>query len=97
VTRAAAQLGLGAFHGSEIPFVFGNSANPTLQERALSDVIMTYWTNFAQSGDPNDGRLPTWPAYTLSEDLHLQFDVPIKADRELRKPYCDFWDRLQAP
>lgn len=92
VTRVGAQLGLGAFHGSEIPFVFGNLANPTPQERALSDAMMTYWTNFAKSGDPNDGTLPTWPAYTLGEDEHVQLDTPIAAGRELRKPYCDFWD-----
>jgi para-nitrobenzyl esterase len=97
VTRAGAQLGLGAFHGSEIPFVFGNLTNPTLQERALSDAMMRYWVNFAKTGDPNDGALPAWPAYTLAEDPYLQLDVPIKADRELRKRYCDFFDQLQAP
>ncbi len=97
VTRVGAQLGLGAFHGSEIPFVFGNSANPTPQERALSDAMMTYWTNFAQSSDPNGGTLPLWPAYTRSEDPHVQLDIPITAGRELRTPYCDFWDRLQVP
>lgn len=96
VTRVGAQLGLGAFHGSEIPFVFGNLANPTPQERALSDAMMAYWTNFAQSGDPNDSTLPRWPAYTLSEDPHVQLDTPITAGRELRKLYCDFWDRLQT-
>ncbi|MCS6936567.1 MAG: carboxylesterase family protein [Candidatus Bipolaricaulota bacterium] len=97
VTRAAAQAGLGAFHGSEIPFVFGNAANPTPQERALSNSMMTYWTSFAKTGDPNEGKLPTWPAYTLSEDPHLQLDIPIRADKNLRKPYCDFWERLQTP
>jgi para-nitrobenzyl esterase len=97
VTRAGAQLGLGAFHGSEIPFVFGNLTNPTPQERALSDAMMRYWVNFAKTGDPNDGALPTWLAYTLAEDPHLQLDVPIKADRALRKRYCDFFDQLQAP
>lgn len=97
VTRVGAQLGLGAFHGSEIAFVFGNSANPTSQERALSGAMMAYWTNFAKSGDPNDGTLPIWPAYTLNEDPHLQLDVPITAGRELRKPYCDFFDQLQTP
>jgi para-nitrobenzyl esterase len=95
VTRAGAQLGLGAFHGSEIPFVFGNLTNPTLQERALSDAMMRYWVNFAKTGDPNDWALPAWPAYTLAGDPHLQLDVPIKADRELRKRYCDFFDQLQ--
>lgn len=97
VTRAAAQLNLGAFHGSEIPFVFGNSPNPTPSERALSDAMMRYWTNLSKTGDPNDGTLPTWPAYTPSEDPHLQLDNPIRADKNLRKPYCDFFDTISRP
>lgn len=94
VTRVAAQLGLGAFHGSEIPFVFGNLASATPQERALSDAMMAYWTNLAKTGDPNEGTLPTWPAYTLNEDPHLQLDIPIRADKNLRKPYCDFFESI---
>ncbi|MDW8140879.1 MAG: carboxylesterase family protein, partial [Candidatus Bipolaricaulota bacterium] len=97
VTRAAAQAGLGAFHGSEIPFVFGNAANPTPQERALSNSMMMYWTSFAKIGDPNDGAVPRWPAYTLSEDPHLQLDIPIRADKNLRKPYCDFFESINRP
>lgn len=95
VTRVAAQLNLGAFHGSEISFVFGNLPQAALpQERALSDAMMSYWTNFAKTGNPNNGALPTWPTYTPAEDQHLQLDVPIKADRESRKKYCDFFDTL---
>jgi len=97
VTRVGAQLGLGAFHGSEIPFVFGNAVSATPAERALSEAMMRYWVNFAKTGDPNDRALPMWPAYTLTEDPHLQLDVPIKADRQLHKKYCDFFDQLQVP
>ncbi len=97
VTRVGAQSGLGAFHGSEIPFVFGNLAAPTPQERALSEAMMSYWTDFAKAGDPNAENLPHWPAYALPNDAHQQLDIPIVTSRELRKSYCDFWDRLSLP
>ncbi len=58
---------LGAFHGLELPYVFGNSAlTLDVTEGAdgeLSDAMMRYWVSFARDGDPNDARLcRAWPA-----------------------------------
>ena len=30
----------------------------------LSRVMVSYWTNFAKSGDPNGDGLPEWTPYT---------------------------------
>ncbi|VDL88587.1 unnamed protein product [Schistocephalus solidus] len=52
----------GVMHGYEIEYVFGIPFSPlfneafygfTDEERELSDVMMTYWANFARTGDPN--------------------------------------------
>ncbi|CAH8442692.1 unnamed protein product [Dicrocoelium dendriticum] len=52
----------GTMHGYEIEYVFGIPFSPQFQatyyrftdeERQLSDMIMTYWANFARTGDPN--------------------------------------------
>lgn len=60
----------GAFHTSEIPYVFG-----TIGERAwcwtdpdfrLSDIMMRYWVNFARGADPNGGTLPSWHSFGSS-------------------------------
>ena len=66
---------LGAGHSVEIPFVFGHFKLLGTFDRfaftkenapgrlALSDAMMSYWANFAASGDPGrgvDGTLPQW-------------------------------------
>lgn len=71
--------GYGARHASELPYVFrqltehGRPA-PTPKDEALSDLIRTYWTNFAKTGDPNGSGLPNWPAYkdAAPETLHIE-------------------------
>ena len=60
-----------------------------------------YWSNFAHSGDPNQGvAVPAqWPAYS-DADAILRFDVGdggIAQQRGLRSEACDFMDgRLAA-
>ena len=58
---------LGASHAFEIPFVMGNFEEDTLtryilskknmdEVKTLSKTIMSYWAEFAYSGDPGKGR-----------------------------------------
>ncbi len=59
----------GTPHGFEIAYVFGNLGKApeiTPADRALSDLVVSYWVNFARSGDPNDAGLPTWRPYEAS-------------------------------
>ena len=72
---------VGAAHGLEVPFVFGsfdvgpqskllfNDANAA-GRFALSDAMMSYWSEFAATGSPGrgrDGTLPEWPAWPTAE------------------------------
>jgi para-nitrobenzyl esterase len=70
---SADTAGLGAFHASEVPFVFGTMTNmppswpaipDTAAERRLSDSMLDYWTSFARSGKPSSGRGPVWNAFS---------------------------------
>ncbi|WP_409432446.1 carboxylesterase/lipase family protein [Litorimonas sp. RW-G-Af-16] len=65
---------LGAFHAAEIPFVF-DSSEPILglseDDEALTEIMLTYWTNFARTGNPNDAKLPNWPIYKGENWMHL--------------------------
>jgi para-nitrobenzyl esterase len=55
-----------AYHGIELPYVFGTH-DPWMttsdRDRSLSREMMQYWVNLATTGDPNGGDLPHWPPF----------------------------------
>lgn len=68
----------GAGHGAEVAYVFGNldgwlRPGTSAKNVALSDTIMSYWINFAKSGDPNGPGLPNWPAYDAQSNKAMIF------------------------
>jgi para-nitrobenzyl esterase len=65
-----------ASHVTEIPFVFGTltpqrvigcTTPPDDADRALAEVMMSYWVNFATRGNPNASGLPPWPSHDERE------------------------------
>jgi para-nitrobenzyl esterase len=71
---------LGASHGADVLYVFGN-ATPAWNDadKSFSDQVMTYWTNFAKTGDPNGSVLTRWPAFDERTQQVLQLDVTPNA------------------
>jgi len=61
-TGAGLETPVGAYHSAEIEFVFETLPSKNLPWRPgdfqLSDLISSYWTNFAKTGDPNNSGLP---------------------------------------
>jgi para-nitrobenzyl esterase len=66
----------GAFHTSEVPYVFENlalSGHPTEPaDQKVSDAVSAYWMNFATSGDPNGKSLAKWPAYNAGAHTTME-------------------------
>jgi para-nitrobenzyl esterase len=73
-------------HASEIEFVFEVLPSKDLpwrpQDQAVSELMSSYWTNFAKTGDPNGQGLPHWPIYGPTEYpvMHLNAHSEAKPD-----------------
>ncbi len=84
----------GAFHSDEIEYVFGNldsrqGATFRPEDYKLSELMQTYWTNFARTGDPNAAAVPHWPAYDAAGNwqvMRLSAD-PVAAPDQHRDRY----------
>jgi para-nitrobenzyl esterase len=80
-----------AFHSDDIEYVFGTldtrqGAVWREEDRKLSDQMMSYWTNFARTGDPNGPGLPAWPIYGKDDSLiHLDSTITSGPDTERQR------------
>ncbi len=77
-------------HAGELPYAYGNlTRHPGLYDEAdlaLSEIMQSYWTNFAKTGDPNGEGLPEWPLWNPEEDRLLELNDEI---RLIPNPYQD--------
>jgi para-nitrobenzyl esterase len=81
---------LGAFHSLEVAYVFGSLRDrewqwlpSTADDASLSDLLQTYWTNFAMTSNPNASGLPDWPAWSdeKKEFLVVNRDASVTTQR----------------
>ena len=97
----------GASHAAEIAFVFGNIGSPGMPpsdaDRALSDLMVSYWVNFAAQGDPNGPGLPAWQPFSDASPKVMHFDESSSArdgvpNLKQLKALDDYfaWRRAQA-
>ena len=95
----------GALHSAELPYVFGSfptsgniAGNFGPVDTHLADLMESYWTNFAKTGDPNGAGLPQWPELDAAQ-LYLVFTEDGQAAAStgpLRPPQCDLYREVLA-
>ncbi len=101
---------VGAFHSLEMPFIFGNMDRKPLsmvlkgsrqkEMDELSRIMMSYWVNFARTGDPNGAGIPAWPVFTLARPQVQVLDIKTRPEAVPNQQQCDFWknnDRIMLP
>jgi para-nitrobenzyl esterase len=88
---------LGSCHALELPFVFNHLHAPNTVEfmgndppQKLADIMQDTWIAFAKTGNPNNKRIPNWPAYNAQTRATMILNVnpavendPYSEDRQI--------------
>lgn len=100
------RAGYGSPHGQEVAYVFMHldTANPETSKTdlELSEVMGTYWTNFAKNRNPNGEGVPHWEKFTgknsnvmyLSGSEPFMGPVPSAESLEVLDDYFE-WRRTE--
>ena len=82
VSSFGKEKNLGAYHTSELPFVFGQleaSGLVSEVEKRLAQDVRTRWVDFIKNGNPNEGAKPptdiAWPTYDPSNPQALRMNA----------------------
>jgi para-nitrobenzyl esterase len=88
----------GNYHAGELIYAYGNvrrdkhTVRYDESDALLSDKMVTYWSNFAKTGDPNSAGLPTWNPYSVDDNNLLEFGTEVK---EITDPYLKTYPIIQ--
>jgi len=70
---------LGAYHSADVQYLFNLGGVPApfkKDQKKLSKAMISYWTHFVKSGDPNSAEQPDWAPYVSSIDERQSFVPP---------------------
>jgi len=97
----------GASHASEIQYIFPFASPSGLglnlpqtplnaNQQQLSDKMVGYWTEFAESGNPNGNGAPHWPHFHRDRQAMQSFvpPTPTTETNFATTHQCGFWDQL---
>ncbi|MFC9914682.1 carboxylesterase/lipase family protein [Streptomyces sp. NPDC127197] len=91
----------GAFHASELAYLFPTDALPPLTpaQRRLSATMTDYWARFVATGDPNAPGTPPWPRHIADGD-RIQVLAPDRVAPTTgfaADHHCAFWQPSPTP
>ncbi|XP_077295695.1 uncharacterized protein LOC143917932 [Arctopsyche grandis] len=103
-------------YGEELAYVFGIPLGAkknhfrddyNSQEKLLSESVMSFWTNFAKTGNPNRPRKSSyltlgpkdwtkydieWPKYNPINQSYLYLGTPLFVNSHYRNRYMQYWN-----
>ena len=88
----------GTYHSGEMVYCYGNldrqnrpyAYNDT--DYKLQDIMLSYWVNFAKTGNPNGENLPTWNKYQSNTDSVMELGNNIGPIKDEYLPLYDIID-----
>jgi para-nitrobenzyl esterase len=89
----------GAVHGTDVSASFYNFRDGiggagSRQEKALWARFASAWVSLASNADPNNPRIPKWPAYEESKRATMIFDSEIRVENDPRGDIRKFWQEM---
>jgi para-nitrobenzyl esterase len=90
--EATRKLGVGAFHGAELSYIFHTFKDKLKEAEQVSQTISELWTSFAYEGIPSCGKI-RWQPFTSQHQHYLVINKELATEKDLRKEQCDIWDR----
>lgn len=90
----------GAFHTSEVPYVFNSLAKSdrpfTDADHKIGEMMSSYWANFAMTGDPNGKGLAHWPSVSEKPGMTMELGdknapISIAGDKAKEEFFTKFF------
>ena len=79
----------GAVHGLDVDASFNNYRNNPCgggdpEGRRMADMFAATWATFAKTGNPNNDKIPNWPAYDATRRATMIFDSDTRVENDPR-------------
>jgi len=91
----------GAVHGTDVAASFHGVRDTIVgvgsaEGKVMCDRLASVWVAFANTGDPNNPRIPRWPAYDGTTRATMVFDTDTRVENDPRGEIRKFWAEMPA-
>jgi para-nitrobenzyl esterase len=83
----------GAVHGLDVSGSFREAREGNDMSR-VADQLSSSWVAFAKTGNPNNSRVPPWPAFDAATRATMIFGTPTQLQNDPRSEIRSFWDHM---
>ena len=91
----------GAVHGTDVSATFnsyrdGIGGTGSEEQRALWARFANSWVAMARNANPNNSKIPNWPAYDEKNRPTMIFDKEVRMENDPRSEIRKFWADMPA-